>query len=223
MGRKALDLTGKRFYKLTVICKDDSMYDGKHVFWKCICDCGNEIIVRKDSLISGHSKSCSCYLQERYKDGHLKTHGMKNTRLYAIWLGMKQRCYNKNASKYKNYGGRGVTVCDEWVNDFENFYLWSINNGYEKRLTIDRISVNGNYCPENCRWATFEIQNYNKRTTLKVNVNGIDKTLKELEDEYKIPLSILRKRYYKYKNGTYSFEDLVSKEKKSKCITLEQP
>lgn len=213
MGRPMLDISGKRFFRLVAIEKDDSKYDGRHVYWKCKCDCGNEVIVRKDSLLSGHAKSCGCYLQERYKDGHLKTHGMKNTRIYGIWGGMKTRCFCKSAPKYSSYGGRGITVCKDWTDDFMNFYNWSMNNGYSDELTIDRIDPNGNYEPSNCRWANHETQNYNKRSTRKIVVDGKEKTLKDIEKEYGIPMSTLRSRYQKYKSGKYTVDDLISKKK----------
>lgn len=196
MGRKSLDLIGQRFGRLTVVCKNDERYDGRHTFWKCKCDCGNEIVVRKDSLLNGHSKSCGCYLQERYRDGHLKTHGMKNTRIYRTWRSMKDRCTNKNCSNYNRYGGRGITVCDEWKNDFKNFYNWAMENGYSDELTIDRMNVNGDYCPENCRWVSILEQNYNKRNNIIISVYGERLTIKEISEKYNIPKTKVRKRYY---------------------------
>lgn len=196
MGRKSLDLIGQRFGRLTVVCKNDERYDGRHTFWKCKCDCGNEIVVRKDSLLNGHSKSCGCYLQERYRDGHLKTHGMKNTRIYRTWRSMKDRCTNKNCSNYNRYGGRGITVCDEWLHDFEKFYDWAMENGYSDDLSIDRINVNYGYCPENCRWVSILEQNYNKRNNIIISVYGERLTIKEISEKYNIPKTKVRKRYY---------------------------
>ena len=118
-------------------------------------------------LRSGITKSCGCLLHE-----HNKTHGLSNTDLYRIYCGMKSRCYNKNNKKYKNYGGRGIKICDEWVNDFSTFYKWAISNGYEKGLSIDRIDVDGNYEPSNCRWANNDIQSHNKRLDKLYTYNG---------------------------------------------------
>lgn len=226
MGRKVFDLTGKRFLRLTAICKVDEMYDGRHVFWKCKCDCGNEVVVRKDSLLDGHAKSCGCYLQERYKDGHLRTHGMKNTRLYKIWSGMKDRCLNEHSHNYSRYGGRGINICQEWIDNFIYFYNWAMENGYADDLSIDRIDVNGNYEPNNCRWVVSEVQNYNKTITVKIKINGEYKTLKDIEKEYGIPLSTLRGRYKRFSNGKISLDEFLSKKrivklnKKNRIITV---
>lgn len=218
MGRPMLDITGRRFFRLVAIERDESKNDGRHIFWKCKCDCGNEIVVRKDSLLSGHAKSCGCYLAERYIDGHLKTHGMSDSRLYKTWISMRRRCYANSDSSYQAYGGRGITICEEWKNNFQAFADWAYANGYNENKnrryqSIDRIDVNGNYCPDNCRWADCETQNYNKRVTRKIVVEGKEKTLKDIEKEYGIPMSTLRSRYKKYKSGKYTVEDMISKEK----------
>lgn len=218
MGRPALNLIGRKFFRLTPIRKMDERYDGHHTYWECRCDCGNTIIVRKDSLLSGHAMSCGCYLEERRMDGHLETHGMKSTRLYKCWSGMKQRCLNPNSSGYEDYGGRGITICPEWKNSFKAFYDWSIENGYDESLgrdeqSIDRIDVNGNYEPSNCRWADKETQDYNKRDTRRITVNGIEMTLKEISDTFEIPIVRVRSRYQRYKVGLITVEELISKEK----------
>ena len=143
------DLTGKKFNNLIV-----ENYSGQGR-WKCICDCGREIEVKSNSLTSGHTKSCGCL-----KNKHNKC----NTRLYTIFSSMKQRCYNKKHKEYDRYGGRGIRILSEWLNDFRNFYKWAMENGYKDNLTIDRIDNDGNYCPDNCRWITLAQQQQTKST-----------------------------------------------------------
>lgn len=218
MGRPMLDISGMRFFRLVAIERDDSKNDGHHIFWKCKCDCGNEIVVRKDSLLSGHAKSCGCYLSERRIDGHLKTHGQSKTRLYHTWIGMRRRCYNESDEAYPSYGGRGIKACEDWKNDFQSFASWAYLTGYDEsksrsEQSIDRIDVNGNYEPSNCRWADCETQNYNRRDTRKIVIDGEEKTLKDIEKEYGVSMSTLRSRYKKYKSGEYTINDLTSKEK----------
>lgn len=172
MGRKAIDLTGERFGKLTVIEYAGSK--NKHTMWKCKCDCENETIISGDSLKRGKSKSCGC-LQRKA----VTKHKMYDTRIYHIWRHMKERCYNKNYKRYSDYGGRGITICDEWKNDFAAFYNWAITNGYADDLTIDRIDVNGNYESSNCRWVDMKTQQNNRRNNHLVTVNGVTYTIAE--------------------------------------------
>lgn len=214
--RKYIDISGERFFRLVAIRKVDMPNDKNHSYWECKCDCGNTVIVRRDSLKNGHAKSCGCYLQERYKDGHLKTHGEKCMKLYKAWQSIKQRCKNPKSESYNNYGGRGITICDEWENDYLAFKKWSMANGFDPNakgheLSIDRINVDGNYEPNNCRWVGHVVQNYNKRCTVKVDIYGKLMTLKDISDEYDIPISRVRKRYYRYKKGAISIEDLLNK------------
>ena len=170
---KALDLTGQRFGRLTAIEKVGKQ--GGHIMWLCQCECGNTTIVQGTVLKNGRTKSCGCLWDEaiasfnhseRRKETTRKAkskHGMKGTRLYRIWQGMKSRCGNPNIPCYPYYGGRGITVCDEWKNSFEAFRDWALSHGYSDELTIDRMDVNGNYEPSNCRWASMAEQNKNKR------------------------------------------------------------
>lgn len=130
-----------------------------------------------------------------------KTHGQRHTRIYSIYHDMKRRCYNPNRKNYKNYGAKGISVCNEWRDDFVSFYEWAIKNGYTDKLTIDRIDNNGNYCPENCRWVDRKIQNNNKSNNHLVTYNGKTQTLKKWSEELGLDYSALLARINKYKWG----------------------
>lgn len=145
------ELTGKRFGKLTVI-RETGKKNGVYM-WECICDCGNNTNVRGHELTRGHTKSCGCLKKEKITE-YNTSHGLSHTRLYTIWCGIKERCYTPTATNYKFYGAKGVSVCQEWLNDFQVFYDWAITHGYKDNLTIDRKDSDGDYCPENCQWIT---------------------------------------------------------------------
>ena len=173
--QKCQDLTGQKFNKLLVL-KQVRKNKGK-TYWLCKCDCGKETIVEGYKLKTGHIRSCGC-LQREINIKRLTTHNLSKSRLYEIWCAIKNRCLNKNLKTYKNYGGRGITVCQEWLNDFKTFYDWAINNGYSDGLTIDRINNNGNYEPDNCRWASRKTQANNRRTCKTFTYNGVTKNYK---------------------------------------------
>ncbi len=172
-----IDLTGKRFGRLTVISRSDR--PGHKVCWNCLCDCGNTSVVEGSSLKNGRIKSCGCWPREESASRAAKQftkHGSSGTRLYRIWKSMRTRCLNPNSRSWDSYGGRGITICPEW-NDYTAFQEWAISSGYRDGLSIDRIDVDGNYCPENCRWATAEEQSNNKRNSRLISINGVTHTL----------------------------------------------
>lgn len=166
---KKINLIGKRFGRLVVLSSADKMH--KKTAWNCLCDCGNYTITTSDSLKSGKTQSCGCLAKERAREANIK-HGKIQTPLYKIFASMKQRCYNKNQLKYKIYGARGIKICDEWLKNFNNFYDWAIENGYNKSLSIDRIDNNGNYEPSNCRWVNAKAQALNRRNNVVISYNG---------------------------------------------------
>lgn len=141
-------------------------------YWKCKCNCGNEIIIPITYLTTGDTKSCGCLRKEISRNKCLSKKKIKNKRIYTIWIDMKRRCYNEKRNNYKYYGGKGIKICDEWLNDFMIFYNWAINNGYEDNLTIDRIDFNKNYEPNNCRWVNRFFQNNNMSANHKIIYKG---------------------------------------------------
>ena len=171
---KFVDLSKRRFGRLLVIERAEPAISPKGIItqmWHCVCDCGNEINVRHSCLQSGHTTSCGCYHREKFGDVN-RTHNLSHkSHLYSVWKNMKDRCYREKCKSYKNYGGRGIEVCDEWRSDYKAFYDWSMANGYKEEqtaggvniLSIDRINNDGNYEPSNCRWVTADVQAKNKR------------------------------------------------------------
>lgn len=176
MGRRAIDLTGKRFGRLVILERVESNRKDKPA-WLCLCDCGNEIVSYSDYLSSGHTRSCGCLSREKVRE-RSTTHGYSGTRLYNIWHGMIQRCECRSDARYKNYGARGIFVCRDW-HDFQSFLDWAIINGYSDKLSIDRINNDGPYSPDNCRWTNCVIQSNNRRKNRIINYNGETNTLSE--------------------------------------------
>ncbi len=194
------DRTGEKYGRLTVI---QYLYTDKRrkAVWLCECECGNYIEVTSEKLATGNTKSCGCLhrdtsrekaikliaLHTRYKDHNEK-------RIAQTFNQMKHRCYNKKCKAYKNYGERGIKICEEWLNDFYLFYKWSIENGYKEELSIDRIDVNGNYEPSNCRWITNIQQQNNKRNNKYIEFNGEKHTYAEWGRILNIPAATISDR-----------------------------
>jgi len=164
-----LDLTGKKFGLLTVI--DFSHKKDGNYYWNCICDCGKSCTSKATRLNRGQKKSCG-HLQGNKGVG--KTHGMRHTKIYRVWQNMKRRCLNTSAINYPIYGGRGISICDRWLECFENFYE-DMKDGHNDNLSLERIDVNGNYCKENCKWVTMAEQCKNKRNTAYITYKGVTK------------------------------------------------
>lgn len=201
-----LDLTGQRFGRLVVVGKAEKPQGNKSrkTFWLCQCDCGNQKVVASDKLRNGDTKSCGCLKIElaklriaQYKSGRT-THGLSSHRLYNIYSKMKNRCYKADDPKYYRYGARGITICEEWLSSFRAFYDWAMANGYEDGLSIDRINNDGNYSPENCRWATNTEQQNNKSTNRLVSYNGELMTIADAARAANIPMPTL---WWRMKNG----------------------
>ena len=185
------NLIGKKFGKLTVIKKDTTQVkrNGESIFWICKCDCGKTTSVRSKSLRRGETKSCGCL--------HGENHGLRHTKEYNSWAGMKQRCLNPNNEKYPIYGGRGITVCKEWINSFQQFYN-DMGSRPSNNHSIDRINNDGNYEPSNCRWSNNTLQSRNR---------GYNK-IKNKKQANKIR--------YLYASGSYTYQDLADEFKCSK-------
>lgn len=205
---KFKDRTNEIVGRLRVIERVDNYKDKNGVrrtIWKCLCECGNIVNVRSDCLNEKHTMSCGCYHKEQArKSGKIAgkkfvKYGDSSSRLYNIWYLMNYRCNNPNSPAYKNYGGRGIQVCDDWKDDngYINFKLWALNSGYNETLTIDRIDNKLNYCPENCRWTTYTVQSNNKRSNVRLEYNGEIKTAREWADEYNIRYKTLMQRLYR--------------------------
>ena len=199
---------GDKFGKWTIIEEITSkiISNKPRRMFRCQCECGNISEVQLACLRNGHSTSCGCEKRKRASIANTK-HGLERHPLYSTWKNMKKRCNYPNASEYENYGGRGISVCKEWSNNFQSFYDWAINNNWSKELTIDRIDTNGNYCPENCRWANVETQMNNMTKNHYIKYNGDTYTLSTLAKHLNIPYNIIR---YRLSNCKWTVEQLIS-------------
>lgn len=168
-------------------------YDNNKSKWKCVCTCGNIGYHKTNTLTSGNTKSCGCYRNE-YISIKNSTHGKSKTKLYHVYATMKARCYKEWNHKYKSYGGRGIKICDEWLINYETFYNWAVDNGYDDKLTIDRINNDGNYEPNNCRWVDNKTQAQNTRQNRYIEYNGETKTITGWSEELKIKRKTLEFR-----------------------------
>lgn len=204
---RIIDLSGEKFGRLKVIKRHGyKIYKSgrKFVQWLCECDCGNKEVYCTSNALKSGLQSCGCFMKEVSAEKARKlskTHGKSNTRLYRIWSGMKERCYREKHMWYENYGGRGIAICDEWLNDFQSFYDWAMNNGYQDHLTIDRIDSDRNYESSNCRWVTEKEQQNNLRKTVYVELNNKKYTITELAEEYNLDRNLVWTRYYSGKRG----------------------
>lgn len=215
---RAQDMVGKKFNMLTVIERLPNQ--GKSTMYLCKCDCGNTRICRGVNLRIERVKDCGCVSQKiraKHISEHtpMRTHGESKTSLYSIWSCMKSRCFRSKDSNFFRYGGRGITVCKEWSESYECFRDWAMTHGYKKGLTIERINVNGNYCPENCTWITPTEQGYNKRNTRKIYFKGIGKTA----SEWSLIFSLSKYAIYSYaKDNNWQLEPYL----KYKNINVEE-
>lgn len=203
---------GARFGRLTVVCPTEKR-QSSFIVYKCHCDCGNDCYIASGN-IGKSTNSCGC-LEEESRIKHNKS----KTKLYDVWTNMRQRCLNPNNPRYKNYGGRGITICEEW-NDFQNFYDWAIAHGYDENLnkekklcTLDREDVDGNYEPSNCRWITNKQQQNNKKDTILYEYNNKFYTISEWADILNLPLNVLKSRITRGWNIKRVLEQPINKRK----------
>lgn len=183
MPRHPIDLTDKRFGRLVVVRPYDKVKG--LIRWECVCDCCKKTIVYGSCLRNGSTRSCGCLLTDFNKS--MKKHGSEPKRLYKIWTGMRSRCNDRNNKDYNRYGGRGITVCQEWQ-DFIPFREWALDNGYKENLSLDRIDNTKPYEPNNCRWATAKMQANNRTNNHKVSYRGETKNVSEWADQFGLDL-----------------------------------
>lgn len=209
-GKLKHDLTGQRFGRIVVLSRAESKDRPR---WNCVCDCGKEIVLPTEQLLGG-TKSCGCYRREWASTIEVKHGGCRREnreRLYSVWNMMKQRCNDPNNCHYKDYGGRGIFVCEEWSKSYEAFRDWAMANGYDPlakhgKCTIDRIDNDKGYEPDNCRWVSTEEQARNKRTNRLISFNGETKTISEWGEETGIYYLTIHNRL---KSG-WSVEDALT-------------
>ena len=206
MPRKVENIIGKKFGKLLVLENLNVKSHGSTLH-RCACECGNIKDIPISYLKSKHTTSCGCLVKEMHT-----IHNLSQSRLYNIYRGMLGRCFRENHQAYHNYGGRGITVCDDWKDSFINFFNWAIKNGYQDNLTIDRIDNNGNYEPCNCHWVSKAEQTRNSRKNVYFTYNGITKTISEWARLLNIPLTTFRRRILENR----TFEEIISKERLKK-------
>lgn len=208
-----IDLTNQKFGRLKVVGRD-----GYHIYpsgkrrakWLCQCDCGNLVSVVTSDLKNAHTQSCGCLRKET--TALLKqTHCQCESRLYSIWCGMKNRCYNSKQSNFRYYGARGIAICDEWREDFCAFYSWAIKHGYKDNLSLDRININDGYYPQNCRWVTVGEQSLNRSNNHLIQYNDKTQSIKEWSGETGIAYDCL---FYRLEHGWTVRDALTTPSKK---------
>ena len=200
MGRHD-NLEGSLFTRLTVTGLVGRNKQ-QNIIWECLCSCGNKTKATTADLRSGNTRSCGC-LQKEKATIHLLsisvTHGLskdingKKTRLFRIWTGIKTRCFNEHDKAFKNYGGRGISLCSEWLN-FESFHNWAVENGYLDTLSIERKDTNGDYMPDNCTWVTAKVQANNRRGNRLIEYRGKTQTMAQWSNQYEISIATLFSR-----------------------------
>lgn len=209
---KILDRSGIKYGRLTAISIDKVIYK-QGAYWLCVCECGNETVVR-GNMLGRQTNSCGCLNKEQYKKNLGRfVNGKMQSRLASIWYHMKSRCYNEKDTNYKSYGALGISVCGDWLEDYLNFERWSLINGYSENLSIDRIDPKGNYEPNNCRWANQEVQSNNKKNTLFVEFENEVISLKQAYNKIKPQISYQTAKT-RYHNGERNIEALFAKNRK---------
>lgn len=190
---------GRKFNRLTVISVAEKKVrsDGRNYnMVECRCDCGTQKTFNLSEVISNHSRSCGCYRRDRTKEA-LRKHGKSNDSIYKVWAGAKRRCTNENDSGYKNYGGRGITMCAEWIDNSSAFMQWALSNGYRQGLDIDRIDNNGDYSPENCRFVSRTENMRNNRRNRIIEYNGLSLPVSEMCERLNLKYSVVNKRLWR--------------------------
>lgn len=202
-GKLISDLIGKRFGRLLVLEYRGRAKDRKHM-WLCRCDCGNEKVYLENNFKrSKHTQSCGCFGREKTIKRNT-THNLHGDPLYRTWANMRQRCMNSNHRDFNRYGGRGISICEEW-DSAENFIKWGHSNGWKDGLTLDRSDNDGNYCPDNCKFVTMKIQDRNKSNNVRIEYNGESKILWDWAKELSMCYGTLRLRYGKGDRGDKLF------------------
>lgn len=191
-----VDLKGCRFGRLLVLERAENASDNATRFL-CQCDCGNRKIIRAKHLKSGAIQDCGCGKSKRMAARNLK-HGGSGTRLYNIWIKMRDRCHNPNSADWHDYGGRGISVCATWDLSFDTFREWAMKNGYDESKSIDRIDVNAGYFPDNCRWASASVQANNKRNNHYIIYHGEQITLADAAKNSPVPYGTIKRRIAYY-------------------------
>lgn len=200
---RKVDYVGEKFGRLTVVSRLDNYISPsgtKSSRWKCVCECGQYVQVLGKHLATGDTVSCGCYRNERRKEVKT-THGGSKDRLYRVWLNMIARCYNPQETGYSNYGGRGITLCSEWKNDYSVFRDWALNHGYDPNAargesTIDRIDVDGNYAPDNCRFTSMREQTNNRRNNRILTYQGEQDSIANWIKRLSLNRAVVYKRIY---------------------------
>lgn len=206
---KRKDITGLRSGRLVALEFDTfaRFPSGvRYEKWRCKCDCGSYVSVNKKNLMAGLSRSCGCVNAEA-NARRLTTHGDRKSRLYNTWCNIKSRCYNPENQDFDRYGGRGISMFEPWRDNYLEFKDWAIENGYNDSLTIDRINVDGNYCPDNCRWVDMVVQANNRSNTIYIEYNGEIHTCAEWSKITGINYDTLNDRYHRGLTGDSLFKN----------------